>query len=57
MYQGTPPGCMPSQMTLYQSFRYWFRLKFSWQQDPCEKYHKALLVDPMWETPPLMVYR
>ena len=29
--------------------------QFSWSEDPCEKYHSAVLVDAFWEVSPLMV--
>ena len=54
-FQGVPKECYPDQMTITQSIRYWLLLQLSWQHDPCEKYHKALLVDPLWEITPLMV--
>ncbi|XP_051866673.1 chloride channel CLIC-like protein 1 isoform X2 [Pristis pectinata] len=30
----------------------WFRRTWTLQDDPCEKYYEALLVDPIWEVPP-----
>lgn len=55
MEKGVPKECYPDKMTISQSIRYWLLMQLSWQHDPCEKYHKALLVDPLWEITPLMV--
>ncbi|CAC5400504.1 CLCC1 [Mytilus coruscus] len=52
---GVPNECYPERMTITESVRYWMLLQLSWQHDPCEKYHTALLVDPLWEITPLMV--
>ncbi|VDI02573.1 Hypothetical predicted protein [Mytilus galloprovincialis] len=55
MGKGVPSECYPERMTITESVRYWMLLQLSWQHDPCEKYHTALLVDPLWEITPLMV--
>ncbi|KAL3889950.1 hypothetical protein ACJMK2_002265 [Sinanodonta woodiana] len=52
---GIPPGCIPEQMTFQQMLHSWLHWLFSWDTDPCEKYHRSLLVDPLWEIPPLLV--
>ncbi|XP_052085840.1 uncharacterized protein LOC127723311 [Mytilus californianus] len=54
MGKGVPSECYPERMTITESVRYWMLLQLSWQHDPCEKYHTALLVDPLWEITPLM---
>ncbi|CAG2256306.1 CLCC1 [Mytilus edulis] len=55
MGKGVPRECYPEQMTITESVRYWMVSQLSWQHDPCEKYHTAILVDPLWEITPLMV--
>ncbi|XP_076082735.1 uncharacterized protein LOC143053824 isoform X1 [Mytilus galloprovincialis] len=55
MGKGVPSECYPERMTITESVRYWMVSQLSWQHDPCEKYHTALLVDPLWEITPLMV--
>ncbi|CAC5361968.1 CLCC1 [Mytilus coruscus] len=55
MGKGVPSECYPEKMTITESERYWMLSQLSWQHDPCEKYHTALLVDPLWEISPLMV--
>ncbi|XP_063407130.1 uncharacterized protein LOC134690898 [Mytilus trossulus] len=55
MGKGVPSECYPEQMTVTESVRYWMVSQLSWQHDPCEKYHTAILVDPLWEITPLMV--
>ncbi|XP_071141683.1 uncharacterized protein [Mytilus edulis] len=55
MGKGVPSECYPEQMTITESVRYWMVSQLSWQHDPCEKYHTAILVDPLWEITPLMV--
>ena len=54
-FQGVPKECFPDQMTITQSIIDWLLYRMSWQHDPCEKYHKALFVDPLWEINPLKV--
>ncbi|KAK3087354.1 hypothetical protein FSP39_004995 [Pinctada imbricata] len=53
--QGAPAECIPQSMGMYQSLKYWLQWHFSWQTDPCEQFHRALMVDPLWEVPPMMV--
>ncbi|XP_060590348.1 uncharacterized protein LOC132745443 isoform X4 [Ruditapes philippinarum] len=56
MTAGTPVECIPHQMTPWHSLKSWWRTQFSWMaSDPCYQYHKALLVDPLWEVTPLKV--
>ena len=51
-----PDSCLPQkQLTTWQSLKGWFMWQLSWSHDPCEQYHRALLVDPFWEVTPMMV--
>ncbi|XP_004388120.2 chloride channel CLIC-like protein 1 isoform X1 [Trichechus manatus latirostris] len=34
------------------SFFEWFRSKWSFQDDPCQKYYELILVNPIWLVPP-----
>ncbi|OWF38492.1 uncharacterized protein LOC110466223 [Mizuhopecten yessoensis] len=52
---GVPKECVPDQMSFLQSFRNWLFSMLSWQPNPCEKYYKMLMVDPLWEVSPIMV--
>ena len=54
--QGLPLVCQPDVMSWWQTLKTWTLSLVSWdQQDPCEKYHLALLVDPVWDaTPPVV---
>ncbi|XP_033743839.1 uncharacterized protein LOC117329797 [Pecten maximus] len=52
---GVPDECTPSQISLLQTFRNWLFSILSWQPNPCEKYYKMLMVDPLWEVSPIMV--
>ena len=54
-FQGTPIECSPDRMSVMQKFGYWMEYHFSWNHNPCEKYYKTVLVDPVWEISPLMV--
>ncbi len=54
--QGLPESCLPrKQLTTWQSLRLWLSWQLSWSRDPCEEYHRALMVDPFWEVTPVMV--
>ncbi|KAI0210681.1 hypothetical protein LSAT2_004570 [Lamellibrachia satsuma] len=45
-----PLECHPNVVWFWQSLRIRVLSLVSWdQQDPCEKYHLALLVHPLWE--------
>ena len=50
-----PAECTPAQMGLLESLRHWIQWQVSWKHDPCENYHRALIIDPIWEVPPMMV--
>ena len=52
--QGMPAECLPHKLSWWQAVRLWTLSLMSWdQQDICESYHLALLVDPLWHvTPP-----
>ncbi len=52
-----PVECLPQRMTYWQSLKSWVMWQISWEHTPCEKYHHALLVDPLWEVTPMMVGR
>jgi len=47
-----PPECRPGEMTWYQTIRSSVSGVFS-NVDKCEEYHKAILVDPIYEVNPL----
>ncbi|XP_061196030.1 uncharacterized protein LOC133204286 [Saccostrea echinata] len=55
MKVGAPRECVPQEMNFMESLKYWINWELSWVHDPCEKYHKAMLVDPLWEISPLLV--
>ncbi|XP_062598546.1 chloride channel CLIC-like protein 1 [Saccostrea cucullata] len=55
MKVGAPRECVPQEMNFLESLKYWINWELSWVHDPCEKYHKAMLVDPLWEISPLLV--
>lgn len=38
-----------------KTVKHWISWELSWIHEPCEKYHKALMVDPMYEISPLNV--
>ncbi|XP_060062657.1 uncharacterized protein LOC132543198 [Ylistrum balloti] len=52
---GVPDECIPKQVSILQSFRNWVYSILSWQPNPCERYYKMLMVDPLWEVSPIMV--
>ncbi|KAH3798849.1 uncharacterized protein LOC127838680 isoform X2 [Dreissena polymorpha] len=52
---GIPAECVPERMSLLQTLQSWLRWHLSWSQDPCLQYHKSLLIDPLWQVPPLLV--
>ncbi|KAM8945741.1 chloride channel CLIC-like protein 1 [Pelodytes ibericus] len=41
-------------MSLWETLKVWLYWNFSWHNDACEDYYKALLVDPFWEVNPAM---
>ena len=55
VFQGMPAECDPGKLTGWQSFRSFIKWFLFWSEDPCQQYHKALLVDPFWEVTPMMV--
>ena len=55
MFQGMPKECIPDQMGVWHTVGSWLAWHLSWTADPCERYHRALLVDPLWEVTPGMV--
>ncbi|KAI0210680.1 hypothetical protein LSAT2_004569 [Lamellibrachia satsuma] len=57
LFKGLPLACQPDVMSWWQTLKTWTLSLVSWdQQDPCEKYHLALLVDPVWDvTPPVVL--
>ena len=44
-----------AQIPVWKTAVDWIVRQFQWQDDPCQKYHEALLVDPFWEVTPLVV--
>ncbi|XP_064652881.1 uncharacterized protein LOC135503297 [Lineus longissimus] len=55
MQKGMPPECFPHQMTILQTLKSFLLQLLSWNYDPCEKYHRMLLVDPIWDVNPSKV--
>ncbi|KAI8492029.1 hypothetical protein Bbelb_304020 [Branchiostoma belcheri] len=49
------PKCSGGSGSFWTSIKSYLRWHLSWSHDPCEQYHQALLVDPIWEVNPLMV--
>lgn len=43
------------ELSIGQSFRLWGKSLFSVEDSTCSKYQEALLIDPIWEVPPIMV--
>ncbi|KAI8493823.1 hypothetical protein Bbelb_281700 [Branchiostoma belcheri] len=48
------PECSGGSGSFWTSIKSYLRWHLSWSHDPCEQYHQALLVDPLWEVNPLM---
>lgn len=55
MKGGIPKECVPEEMNFMKTVKHWISWELSWIHEPCEKYHKALMVDPMYEISPLNV--
>ncbi|XP_069130804.1 uncharacterized protein [Argopecten irradians] len=55
LQEGVPDECMPKQVSFLQSIRIWLVSLISWQTNPCEKYYKMAMVDPLWEVSPVLV--
>jgi len=56
--QGLPEECLPSQTTSWSLITMWLKETFTWKNDDkCLQYHKAMLINPIWEVTPAKVSR
>eukprot|EP00088_Acartia_fossae_P069383 TRINITY_DN9049_c0_g1_i5.p1 TRINITY_DN9049_c0_g1~~TRINITY_DN9049_c0_g1_i5.p1 ORF type:complete len:685 (-),score=109.25 TRINITY_DN9049_c0_g1_i5:454-2508(-) len=55
LVQNLPPECSVEDMSWTMSAFYYWKSGTSWT-DKCDDYHKALLVDPIYEVNPLMAF-
>ncbi|MEE6511489.1 hypothetical protein FKM82_018038 [Ascaphus truei] len=53
--EGYSNSCYREDHSFWEAVKVWLSWNFSWDKDSCEKYYKALIVDPVWEVTPLMV--
>ncbi|XP_075441345.1 uncharacterized protein LOC142486774, partial [Ascaphus truei] len=54
--EGYSNSCYREDHSFWEAVKVWLSWNFSWDKDSCEKYYKALIVDPVWEVTPLMGY-
>ncbi|KAF6029814.1 hypothetical protein EB796_011912 [Bugula neritina] len=53
---GLPEECLPSQTTSWSLITMWLKETFTWKNDDkCLQYHKAMLINPIWEVTPAKV--
>ncbi|KAM4623106.1 uncharacterized protein O3C94_020808 [Discoglossus pictus] len=52
--EGYARSCEREDLTLWETLKVWLSWNFSWDNDSCEDYYKALIVDPFWEVTPIM---
>lgn len=52
--EGFPLHCRPQDLSYWQSLKAWFTVHFTWSGEACERYQRALMVEPFWEVTPLM---
>ncbi|XP_053308720.1 chloride channel CLIC-like protein 1 [Spea bombifrons] len=47
-------SCHREDLSFWGTVKVWLSWNFSWNNNACEDYYKALLVDPFWEVTPVM---
>ncbi|XP_066558646.1 chloride channel CLIC-like protein 1 isoform X2 [Amia ocellicauda] len=52
--EGWPQYCSTQDLSYWDSLKAWFSSHFTWRGEACERYQRALMVEPFWEVTPLM---